>query len=230
MKNKAAVCGGLVAAAISLCAVGPLASTFGATSPALVSQNLVLNTHLDKNQVYTKRVLPSGVWYVAEVQGTYSAYRAKAWYHPDLGVKPGSGPAVVCGKPETAPEFNVPGGQTGRVGMDAESVFARPLNTKVCKSGKMPTHTNRFQITNTGVFHHIRPLGPAVTSPSSNHLYTYPILGYGKPVGFYVTDKPHDDNYGALHILIRRATSADCAGHASQFGLPSDAACASLGS
>jgi hypothetical protein len=82
----------------------------------------------------------------------------------------------------------------------------------------MPLHWTNFQISRGAGFAYRTALGTALlsggrpTTVAPDHKYLYPIAGIGEPAQFRLKDRPRtSDNYGVLHITVRRAKPSDCA-------------------
>ena len=161
--------------------------------------------------VKTRFRLPRGVWYVARVSGTMS------WYSPIDYAKPRHPYNMVCGHPQMV--HGLP------VGVDAEFVFARPWTTLACAQARLPSHWRNFQTLGAGGWVHPQTLGKAPAAPSARHVYRYVLRGRNRVARFRVTDSYYADDYGALTISLRPATTADCRNFAS-FGFASAAVCA----
>jgi hypothetical protein len=160
--------------------------------------------------------------YVATVQGTFSYYAAINFAVPQAPW------TILCGTPEEAPEFGSAGG-SGKVGFDAEFVISRPWLPEPCAQAKLPVKWINFQMNSgTGVWAHPDALG-APTAPTPHHTYEYALVGHKHhKVSFRLFDIATRDNYGSLHISLREATAADCAGTKYEaFGLSSEAECLS---
>jgi hypothetical protein len=153
--------------------------------------------------------LADGAWYVVQVQGTASFSKPSQWIHPK---KRHGGPAVVCGTPEDAPVFPSPYAATGKVGFDAETMFARITRSKNCADDPLPRTTRRFQVSPKHIFRHPTPLEGRQATPVTDHAYSYPVQGLGVPLALRELDRPTYDNYGRFHVVIRRAGDADCTG------------------
>lgn len=133
--------------------------------------------------------LDANTLYVVQVQGTFSAYA------PSLWTGSGEPTYVPCGTPEAAPMFPSPlGPMTGQVGQDAETIYAA-IEKYSCQN-TYPRHYTNFQVNLGSGFAHYEPFGGAVSSPSSNHLYTYVLTGQGSPIQFEQIDSNTTDNYG----------------------------------
>jgi hypothetical protein len=158
--------------------------------------------------------------YVAIVQGTFSYYGAINYVVPQPPW------TVLCGTPESAPQFESAGG-AGAVGFDSEFVFARPWTPEMCAAEKLPLKWINFQYRfGPGEWGHPTTLVPA-TAPAANHTYEYAIVGHkGKKAAFRLYDIDTRDNYGSLRISLRAATPADCTGTRWQaFGVASEGEC-----
>jgi hypothetical protein len=150
-------------------------------------------------------------WYVVTVAGTGSFHKPSVWAHPDRIFKSSSSKrAVICGTPEAAPMFNSPNA-TGKVGFDAETIFARPVAEDVCDAESSPRPTRRFEIHNGVAWFHPTPIDGRHVTPNANHTYSYALRGEGTRMGFRMRDDPVSDNYGRFKVQIRRANANDCA-------------------
>jgi len=158
--------------------------------------------------------------YVAFVQGTFSYYGAINYSDPQ---PPWS---ILCGTPALAPMFPSAGG-SGKVGFDAEYVFARPWTAPLCAKAKLPVKWINFQMySGSGAWSHPTPL-VATTAPTASHSYEYAIVGEkAHNVKFRLYDIDTRDNYGSLTISLRDATPADCSGTKYlAFGLSKESEC-----
>jgi hypothetical protein len=159
----------------------------------------------------TDAPLTDGVWYIAEVEGTISYYRARSWENPFAPFD------AICGDPRPAPKFRSPdvdNEDEGAVGMDSEVVFARPCRGPEGAKYPKPGKWNNFEI-NPGDgagYRHITPTDGVHTTPTWSNAYDYAILGNGLPAKFRLRDLPGatKDNYGRLDIYVRPASFIDC--------------------
>jgi hypothetical protein len=159
----------------------------------------------------TDAPLTDGVYYVAEVGGTISYYVKAMW------TKPFAPFDDICGETAGRPRWystSLPHSRQGEVGMDAETVFARPCRGPDGAKAPAVGHWGNFEI-NSGdgtLYHHVDPLDGRRTSPTWSNYYDYPILGHGQPAKFHLLDLngATRDNYGQLDIYIRVATGNDC--------------------
>lgn len=215
--------------AIALATVGGATATAFASgaAPTPGNQALRLDSYEPNNDGAAGPVrgvsLPNNKLFVAEVQGTFSYYSAINWVHPQHPWH------IVCGTALAAPMFQSPDRpQGGKVGFDAEFVFGRPWRVRRCNRARLPVRWGNFQI-NTGFgWSHHDPLGGIPTAPSAEHAYSYALRGTGSRPRFRLLDRQTDDNYGVLHIHIRRAVPGDCANDGWQlFGSRSQQACQS---
>jgi hypothetical protein len=158
----------------------------------------------------TDAPLTNGVWYIAEVEGTISYYSKRMWERPFHPFD------EICGIPASEPKFRSPDvDDTGApVGMDVETVFARPCRgpegDKWPKLGRWPN----FEI-NPGDgagYRHITPTDGPHSTPSWSNAYDYAMLGNDLPAKFRLRDLPGatKDNYGRLDIYVRPASFIDC--------------------
>jgi len=182
----------------------------GVASAATYFEHFTLDSYHAGSTKYTppatSRTKLKGALYVASVQGTFSYYGAINYADPQ---PPWS---ILCGTPAAAPLFPSAGG-SGKVGFDAEYVFARPWTAPLCAAAKLPVHWINFQMkTGAGGWAHPTPL-VATTVPTATHTYEYAVVGQkSHKVSFRLYDIDTRDNYGSLVISLRDATPADCAG------------------
>ncbi len=161
--------------------------------------------------------------YVATVTGTFSYYGAINYLVPQAPW------TVLCGTPESAPQYESAGG-SGPVGFDSEFIFSRPWTPEACATAHLPVQWINFQMKNgPGGWAHPTALNVSdPPAPDPNHSYEYAIVGQKKKVAFRLFDIRTRDNYGTLRISIRTATAADCTGTKYEaFGLSSEAECLS---
>lgn len=199
--------------------VGAAAST--PRTPVPVTESLVLDSYSHGRIPTTQSSfkLTKGDWYVATVSGTISYWAPINYTKPQRPYK------IVCGTPEGSAQYSGSRGGDGPVGLDAEFVFARPWTKKACARADLPAHWSNFQASTGGAWAHPESLGATPTAPTRNHTYSYVLQGRDKLAQFRLTDIYYRDNYGELHISLRRATTADCAADYASFGYPSAAAC-----
>jgi hypothetical protein len=213
---------GVLASALAIAATAP---AYAVDSRAKLSriektQTLILKAYAPDvtgyaGPVNTTHILPVGGLYVAEVKGKISYWALQQFKHP---TSPWN---TVCGKPEST---------SGKVfGIDAEFVFGRP-GTTPCPT--LPSRFPNFEVSTGGArFSHPAPFGGPYSTPTADHLYSYPLLGAGEVASFRLKDDPNGhpataDNYGHLTIHIRPAVSSDCsAGGFLLFGEATEAAC-----
>ncbi|HEX3974756.1 MAG TPA: hypothetical protein VHW96_00755 [Solirubrobacteraceae bacterium] len=208
----------LALAATCMC-VAPASALAVTTSPQPSSPvQLTLNSHFDWSRSYTppvttKTVFAKHTFYVATVSGTFSYYPARDYTTP----KPPW--PIVCGTPISS--------SAGRVGFDAEFIFARPWTSKSCRKHHLPMTWPNFQANTDSDdgWTHPTILGSWPTTPTPNHTYSYVLKGKNEPFQFRLWDVDTKDNYGALTITVRPATSSDCNEFWS-FGFKSYASCA----
>lgn len=208
-----ALCAGLaIAASASASPVGPtdafsLDSYYGWKEP---------NTPA----VTSRIVIPRGADYVATVSGTFSYYAARAYGHFTHKEQ------VLCGTPESAPEYSGSAGGTGPVGFDAEFVFARPWVSGRCARAHLPVRWGNFEMANATHWRHPTILGDLPSAPSAGHTYYFAVVGENRPVKFRLADVYPRDNYGILRIQLAPATTAVCQANYRAFGLTSPTQCA----
>jgi hypothetical protein len=194
-----------------------LVSTAAAKSPG--NRPLVLDAYSPTHQSFTPPVssrskLARDRLYVATVRGSVSFYESidylaiQAPWH------------VMCGAPERAPMFNSAGG-SGRVGTDAEFIFALPLVARSCANARLPRPYTNFQANLGQGWEHPSVLSrQTLVKPSRSHTYEFALTGAGKPVSFRLIDTDTRDDYGSFRIYLRTAVAGDCSGHGYQaFGL-----------
>jgi hypothetical protein len=201
---KSAIVAVVLALACVLPVSSPAAKSFG-------ERPLVLDAYSPTRKHFTPPVssrskLARKHLYVAAVRGSVSFYEAvdyvalQAPWH------------VMCGTLQRAPLFASAGG-SGRVGNDAEFIFALPLVGNTCVNTRLPRSYTNFQ---ANVGHGWRH--PSVLSrqtpvrPSASHTYEFALTGVGKPVSFRVLDPDTRDDYGSFRIYLRDAVIGDCAG------------------
>jgi len=177
--------------------------------------------HLGTPPVSTAKPLPKGL-YVATVQGTFSYYSAANYVHPKWPW------TILCGAPQAAPIFPS-GNETGKVGFDAEFVFARPWRPRSCERSHIPFRWKNFQMSRGIVWSHPQAInlsGPPY-APSPTHTYEYAVpIWFPNHVSFRLFDTNTRDNYGSLHIAIRQATPSDCANsNYKAFGFATETQC-----
>jgi hypothetical protein len=210
----------IFAAVLVLACVLPVSS---AAAGSVSERPLVLDAYSPARKHFTLPVssrskLARRQLYVATVRGSVSFYEAvdyvalQAPWH------------VMCGTLERAPLFGSAGG-SGRVGNDAEFIFALPLVGNTCVNTRLPRSYTNFQANVGQGWQH-----PSVLSshtpvrPSPSHTYEFALVGVGKSVSFRVLDPDTRDDYGSFHIYLRHATTGDCAGRGhSAFGLSANA-------
>lgn len=163
---------------------------------------------------------------VAEVQGTLSYWSKTMMAGSDSHWN------TICGTPAAAPLFKSLGygsSSQGRVGLDPEFIFARPWVAVSCNRRPWPIHWANFEASSTSSnsgYSHPTTLGP-VTAATSDHSYSYPFVGHNSRLYFRLKETGgFGDNYGELHIQLRDAVDADCAGNGfTLMGYATQAAC-----
>jgi hypothetical protein len=196
-----------------------------AASARASASSLVLDAYQPGTAAATKPVtshtrLARHGLYVATVQGTLSYYAAIDY----TAIQPPW--EIMCGVPASAPMFGGPGG-SGPVGNDAEFIFALPTKLPSCAAEVLPRHRLNFQANVGAGWSHPKLLSSAeLNAPTASHSYEYALVGRHKRASFRLTDPDTRDDYGSLHIGIRRAVSGDCAGQKYKaFHLPTMQAC-----
>lgn len=197
-------------------------STAAAKSPS--NRPLVLDAYSPTHRSFTPPVssrlrLARDRLYVATVRGSVSFYESidyvaiQAPWH------------VMCGAPERAPMFSSAGG-SGRVGTDAEFIFALPLVGRSCAHARLPRPYTNFQ-TNLGQgWKHPNVLSSqSLVKPSRSHTYEFALTGAGQPVSFRLIDTDTRDDYGSFRIYLRTAVPGDCSGGGYQAFSLTRAAC-----
>ena len=195
------------AALVALAAGIPLVAAPAAEAASgkfLRSERLVLDTNEASTDgaagpVRTDRRLRPRSRYRVTVQGTFSFYPASMWLTPPAGQE-------VCGKPESAPMFVLPGQPTGPVGFDAETMFALPTTPEHCDRLNLPRPWKNFQMTAGRRFTH--PGSGQRSKPKRSHRYSYRVRGRGLPLRLRLVDSEASDNYGVLKVSVRRLRSS----------------------
>jgi hypothetical protein len=179
------------------------AVTLGGAAPAYAGvrdgETLYLDAHDNDNDgdagpVVTSEPLQTGVNYVIDVQGTYTAYSASLWTADRKG--------RLCGAPDAQPWLPSPGQLDAPAGQDAELVYAQPWRHP-CPA--LPHKNPGFQLDFGEGWTRVEPVGGAPTAPAPDHHYTYLLEGRGVPVGFRIVDQPTSDDYGVLTVTVRQA-------------------------
>jgi hypothetical protein len=179
----------------------------GASSTALAvpaTETIYLDSHEAPSvgfagPVSSTQTLSGGTYYVATVSGTYSLWKSTQW-------------SSTCrGTSLSSPTFSTSGVTNGRVGVDAESLFAAPKGAGGC-TASLPKHFDVFQVLQVGTWSHVEPTRGQFNTPTSDHTYKY-VLKTGTtavPFQFRIRDYHTADNYGRLQILLRKAWDGDC--------------------
>ena len=180
-----------------------------------VAQAETLTLDISKTHQPKAQFKAWGTWSIVEVQGTGSFHYSSVWSNPQRIFKNAAKTtternAVICGTPEAEPMFPSPGVKNGKVGFDAETLFARPVAEDVCADWPAPMTTRRFEIHDGERWFHPTTLLGRYTSPRADHTYTYALFGEDARPVFRVRDEPTYDNYGRFKIHIRQAYSSDC--------------------
>ncbi len=211
----------VIAAVLALACVLPVSS---AAAESFSERPLVLDAYSPTRKPFTPPVssrskLAPGHLYVATVRGSVSFYEAVDYVALQAPWR------VMCGTLQRAPLFGSAGG-SGRVGNDAEFIFALPLVGNTCVNTRLPRSYTNFQANAGQGWEHPSVLGRDMpVRPSPSHTYEFALTGVGKPVSFRVLDPDTRDDYGSFRIYLRNAATGDCAGRGhSAFGL-SDKAC-----
>ncbi len=194
----------LVAMSAGLPLVAAPAGEAASRSGFVRSERLMLDTNEASadgaaGPVRTERRLRPRSRYRVTVQGTFSFYPASMWLTPPVG-------QAVCGKPESAPMFTLPGQPTGPVGFDAETMFALPTTPEHCDRLNLPRPWKNFQMTAGRRFTH--PGTGQRSKPKRSHRYSYRVRGLGRPLRLRLVDSEASDNYGLLKVTVQRLRSA----------------------
>jgi hypothetical protein len=204
------------AAVLALVCVLPVSS---AAAGSFSERPLVLDAYSPTRKHFTPPVssrstLARGHLYVATVRGSVSFYEAVDYVALQAPWR------VMCGTLQRAPLFGSAGG-SGRVGNDAEFIFALPLVGNTCVSTRLPRSYTNFQANGGQGWEHPSVLGrDTPVRPSPSHTYEFALTGVGEPVSFRVLDPDTRDDYGSFRIYLRKAVTGDCAGGGhSAFGL-----------
>ncbi|MBV9192779.1 MAG: hypothetical protein JO168_01455 [Solirubrobacterales bacterium] len=145
--------------------------------------------------------------YVAVVRGTVSFYQPMDYLSIQVPW------TVMCGRPQPAPMFSSAGG-TGKVGNDAEFLFAQPLSGRPCSAIKLPREYPNFQSNvGKGWTHPNLVSRSSLRGPTVTHTYEFGLDGQGKQVSFRIIDPDTRDDYGSFRIYLRDAVRSDCAGN-----------------
>jgi hypothetical protein len=200
-------------------ALGSLVLVSTAAAKSGSDRPLVLDAYSPAHKFSTPPVssgskLARGRLYVATVRGSVSFYESldyvaiQAPWH------------AMCGAPERAPMFGSAGG-SGRVGDDAEFIFALPVVGRSCAKTKLPRPYTNFQANLGQGWQHPSVLSRrTLVKPSRSHTYKYALTGGGEPVSFRLIDTDTRDDYGSFRIYLRSATAGDCSGRGpGAFGL-----------
>jgi len=206
-----------------------LAATAALPAPAALgaTQTVTLDARAGRSPTVAGPVsgprLERGRHYVVVARGTISYYAGRQYRRP---VRPWD---TVCGRTEPRPQFRSPGRPNGPVGMDAETVFARPWTRRMCARYPGAVNWGNFQISTGGRFRDLPAAGAPFTAPRADHTYAYVVRGRDRRVRFRLVDtRGKRDNYGRLRIRVRPAVAGDCATLGPRtFGAASEAACRS---
>lgn len=194
---------------VSLVALAGMLALPGLAAAALTTpETLYLDTYENSGDqasgpVSTTETLADGTFYVAEVSGTLSVYEADLWKHLGGGI-------FICGTPLAAPEIPSPGRPDTNVSQDAMWVFARPQRSRCVQH--FPYRYGSFQVSLGGPFASVTPTNLGA-GPNPDHKYALLLRGTGGAASFQHRDSQTRDNNGVLTILVRPATSTDCAGN-----------------
>ena len=152
--------------------------------------------------------------YVATVRGSVSFYESVDYVALQAPWR------VMCGATQRAPMFSSAGG-SGRVGNDAEFIFALPLVSRSCAKTRLPQPYTNFQANLGQGWKHPNVLSrQTAVEPSRSHTYEFALTGVGKRVSFRLIDPDTRDDYGSFRIYLRSAVTGDCAGRGhGAFGL-----------
>jgi hypothetical protein len=214
-----------VALALAAVAITAVAGTAAASAKSLVVARLTMDAYSPRTAGHTPRLqsprLTKGKLYVVTVQGTVSFYAAVDYLQIQ---KPFT---RFCGTPRTAPLF-ASGGGSGPVSNDAEFIFAQPIRGGGCGRLKLPIAYPNFQVNDGFGWGHPRLLSPRpIRRPTSDHAYSFAIVGQGRRLGLELVDPDTRDDYGSFRVTIRRAVGSDCThGQWRAFALKRAAICA----
>jgi hypothetical protein len=199
----------LAAACVPLTSLA-VAATAVAAPPSLTVSQLHLDAQSQGSLAHTPAVatarLHKGRLYVATVQGTVSYYAAIDYTAPQAPF------IAFCGRPLAEPEFPSAGG-AGMVGNDAQFIFAQPITSGTCAADTLPRTWLNFQADNGFGWAHPALLSAhPLSRPLPSHTYDYAFVGQNRPLRFELDDPDTRDDYGSLHITVRRAVRSDCTG------------------
>jgi hypothetical protein len=160
----------------------------------------------------TKERLAAGKPYVLTVRGTFSLY-SPSWVRTK----------GRCGRPLRRPIYPSPGVDNGRVGADAEFVFAD--KRQQCRlAGGVPYAWAGLQVSTGGRYVELDALLQDITRPRADHTYRYAVVGRGARLRVRMRDPNTQDNYGRLRFALRRARPEEC-GRFLQWGYETEAEC-----
>jgi hypothetical protein len=213
------IIGALVAVTVSVASAAASALPVGVVSRPLRLDSYSPGLLPETPAVDSGTRLADKTLYVATVQGTLSYYAAIDYLNPQTPFD------AMCGTPLSAPLFSSAGG-SGKVSNDAQFILAIPSVT-TCAGVVTPRPWFGFQINDHGYWTHPSVLSThRLTRPTATHAYQYALLGRGRRVGFRLADPDTRDDYGTLHITLRRALASDCVGNEYKaYGLSSRYAC-----
>jgi hypothetical protein len=190
-------------------------------TPAIASaaeKPIYLDTYSPKRNakfigpVSFKNRLVAGKPYMVSVRGTWSYLSVRN--------------EQLCGFPERRPLFPTrrKGVKNGRVVADAEFYFAQ--RPPFCANpARFIVPGVKFRIAVRRKFYNPKALETGRT-PTPNHAYNYPVLGYGRKIRFRIPEVFPLDNYGRFRIRIREVTEADCTALGGEiFGFANVSAC-----
>jgi hypothetical protein len=204
----------LVLALGSLVLVSTAAAKSGSDRPLVLDAYSPAHKFPFTPPVSSRSTLARKHLYVATVRGSVSFYEAVDYVAIQAPWQ------VMCGAPGRAPMFSS-GGGSGRVGNDAEFIFALPVVGRSCANVRLPRPYTNFQANVGQGWAHPNVLSrQTLVKPSRSHTYEFALTGAGKPVSFRLNDPDTRDDYGSFRIYLRSAVTGDCAsrGHAA-FGL-----------
>ncbi len=170
-------------------------STQVTMSPA--DETLYMDMRLSQNATVGSSALVIGASYLLRISGTWSAWSPNTW-------------SSYCGAAEDAPVIPSPGVTNGKVGVDAEYVFAAPNGYGICGRPGGPPWYNRGPEISLDGGSTWREATPIDKNYHSDHKYEYLVIGQGYPIRIRFVDSPNSDNYGILPVTV---TSITCSGY-----------------
>jgi len=159
-----------------------------------VYEILWLNSN-DNASVVGSKILEKNITFLLKVKGTISLWNPNSWEN------------ICKGIPEHDPLFESPEVINGKVGLDANFLFASVDGASYCDEN-LPLKDFRFEISIDGGISWFHP-NFIEDEINSCHTYSYLFNANGYSLQARFKDEPIDDNYGMFQIEIIKTVNPD---------------------